>query len=156
MIELIRGIISAYDGQEDGYEMELTGKLLKFWQLLVLNVDRKKGISGKEQKDYERIREILRFIEKNYDKKLTVDQIAENVYMCTSQCSRLFKRHCLTLFWNIGSSAVWQICWILAVRWQRQQPEPVLMTPIIIQRYLCGSRDVRHRCIGRRCGEDRA
>lgn len=64
MIELIRGIISAYDGQEDGYEMELTGKLLKFWQLLVLNVDRKKGISGKEQKDYERIREILRFIEK--------------------------------------------------------------------------------------------
>ena len=43
MIELIRGIISAYDGQEDGYEMELTGKLLKFWQLLVLNVDRKKG-----------------------------------------------------------------------------------------------------------------
>lgn len=93
MIELIRGIISAYDGQEDGYEMELTGKLLKFWQLLVLNVDRKKGISGKEQKDYERIREILRFIEKNYDKKLTVDQIAENVYMCTSQCSRLFKKY---------------------------------------------------------------
>ena len=31
--------------------------------------------------------------EKNYDKKLTVDQIAENVYMCTSQCSRLFKKY---------------------------------------------------------------
>lgn len=93
MVELIREIISAYDGQADGYELEITGKLLRFWQLLVLNVDRQKGISRKEQKDYDRIRGILSFIEKNYDKKLTIEQIAESVYMCTSQCSRLFKKY---------------------------------------------------------------
>ena len=90
MVGLIRGIIEAYDSQADGYEMEITGKILHFWQLLVLNVDRKRGISPREQKDYERIRGILSFIEKNYDKKLTIEQIAESVYMCTSQCSRLF------------------------------------------------------------------
>lgn len=93
MVELIREIISAYDGQADGYELEITGKLLRFWQLLVLNVDRQKGISTREQKDYDRIRGILSFIEKNYDKKLTIEQIAESVYMCTSQCSRLFKKY---------------------------------------------------------------
>ncbi len=81
------------DGQADGYELEITGKLLRFWQLLVLNVDRQKGISTREQKDYDRIRGILSFIEKNYDKKLTIEQIAESVYMCTSQCSRLFKKY---------------------------------------------------------------
>ena len=93
MVGLIRGIIEAYDSQADGYEMEITGKILHFWQLLVLNVDRKRGISPREQKDYERIRGILSFIEKNYDKKLTIEQIAESVYMCTSQCSRLFKKY---------------------------------------------------------------
>lgn len=93
MVELIGEIIEVYDGQEDGYEMEITGKLIHFWQLLVVHVDRKKGISGREQKDYERIRGILSFIEKNYDKKLTTKQIAESVYMCTSQCSRLFKKY---------------------------------------------------------------
>ena len=85
MVGLIRGIIEAYDRQADGYEMEITGKILHFWQLLVLNVDRKRGILPREQKDYERIRGILSFIEKNYDKKLTIEQIAESVYMCTSQ-----------------------------------------------------------------------
>ena len=50
MIELIRGIISAYDGQEDGYEMELTGKLLKFWQLLVGHVDGKREFPEKNRK----------------------------------------------------------------------------------------------------------
>ena len=93
MVGLIRGIIEAYDSQADGYEMEITGKILHFWQLLVLNVDRKRGIPPREQKDYERIRGILSFIEKNYDKKLTIEQIAESVYMCTSQCSRLFKKY---------------------------------------------------------------
>ena len=72
--------------------MELTGKLLKFWQLLVLNVDRKKGISGKEQKDYERIREILRFIEKNYDKKLTVDR-SRKMYICVPASAAVYLRN---------------------------------------------------------------
>ena len=53
MVGLLRGIIEAYDSQADGYEMEITGKILHFWQLLVLNVDRKRGISPREQKDYE-------------------------------------------------------------------------------------------------------
>ena len=80
--------------------------------------------------------------------------------MCTSQCSRLFKKYMKKTLFDF----------ILEYRIERSLADLLdpgcsmaeaaagagLMTPIIIQRYLCGSRDVRHRCIGRRCGEDRA
>ncbi len=39
--------------------MELTWKVMKLWQLLVLNVDRKKEFPEKDRRFIERIREIL-------------------------------------------------------------------------------------------------
>ena len=43
--------------------------------------------------EYERIRKILSYIEQNYMNRITLTDISENIHLCESECTRLFKRH---------------------------------------------------------------
>ena len=43
--------------------------------------------------DYDRLRSILSYIEKNYRNPITLKDISGHIHLCESKCTRLFKRH---------------------------------------------------------------
>lgn len=44
-------------------------------------------------KELARLKTILGFIHENYDKKITLTDIADSVHICKSECCRFFKKH---------------------------------------------------------------
>ena len=50
-------------------------------------------------KHVERIRKMLEYIQDNYDQNIGLDEIAEHVNICKSECCRFFKKHMnMTIF----------------------------------------------------------
>ena len=90
-----------------GYEMEVQQNLSKIWLSLFENVyavsQREKTKSGKERpgrekgaaenRNIERIRQILAFIQEHYMEKITLEDIAGQVHLCRSECCRFFKNY---------------------------------------------------------------
>lgn len=104
IIGILCEIIVLNTEKPPAYEIDIISKLLDFWKLLSLhyhfeNADIPNLQNYHGQSQYDRIRQIVLFIEKNYDSDLTLDDIAEYVHLSRSACSRLFKKHMnLSLF----------------------------------------------------------
>ena len=92
-------IISLDQKKEAGFEFEILMELLSFWKCLSLHYNTLETRTDTEQEHFDRIRNIILYIEKNYDSDLTLDDISEYVHISRSACSRLFKKHMgLSLF----------------------------------------------------------
>lgn len=51
------------------------------------------------QKHLQRLRDIISFIQENYDQDITLDDVAAHVNICKSECCRFFKKHMdMTIF----------------------------------------------------------
>lgn len=92
-ILLLNQIIDLYAAQSSAYEIEVVCRLQEFWKLLFLNLEPESPLSVHDQINYERIRRILVYINRNYTSKLTLADIAGEIHLCTSECSRLFKQY---------------------------------------------------------------
>lgn len=77
------------------YELEMNIILQDIWKTFFQNIEKehKLTVSSHEKMEYKRIKEILSFIEQNYDKKISLQDIADHILLCTSECSRIFKRY---------------------------------------------------------------
>lgn len=78
----------------DFYEMEVQMLLSEIWLVLL----RHQGAFHQEMeslnpKELARLKTILGFIHENYDKKITLTDIADSVHICKSECCRFFKKH---------------------------------------------------------------
>jgi AraC-like DNA-binding protein/quercetin dioxygenase-like cupin family protein len=93
MTEGIRRIIQADENREFGYELEITAELQNIWRVLCLNSISSRESSPREQGEFQRIRSVMDYIEENYMKKITLDDIAEEIHLCRSECCRFFKRY---------------------------------------------------------------
>ena len=52
-----------------------------------------------DKSKYDRIRDIVSYIEKNYATQITLDNISQSIHICKSECSRFFKKYMnITLF----------------------------------------------------------
>lgn len=56
------------------------------------------------EKDFERLKKILTYIHQNYDKKISLEDIANYINICNSECCRFFKKHMNTTLGNYISS----------------------------------------------------
>lgn len=80
-------------GQESyGFEMRIRNELSTIVTLLseyqpIVN----KKVFGKVQRDNARIKEMLTYIQANYDKELTIEDIASACMISTSECIRCFR-----------------------------------------------------------------
>ncbi len=80
-------------GQESyGFEMRIRNELSTIVTLLsehqpIIN----KKVFGKVQRDNARIKEMLTYIQANYDKELTIEEIASACMISTSECIRCFR-----------------------------------------------------------------
>ncbi|TDL92474.1 helix-turn-helix domain-containing protein [Vibrio vulnificus] len=91
--QLLAEILIAHYQEQDGSELEITSLIYKLVTLLIRNF--KTAHLGQnrfiEMKD-ERIRDILTFIEKNYRKQISFEEIAKRQYLSLYYLSRYFKQ----------------------------------------------------------------
>lgn len=75
------------------YEMKIQMLLSGIWILLLKH---KEDFAPDEKslnpKISARLKTILGFIHENYDRKITLDDIADSVHICKSKCCRFFKK----------------------------------------------------------------
>lgn len=92
-VTVIRQIISIHEQQGPAAELDIVGKLQELWKLLCLHISTAPAHSPHELVSYARLRTILDYIGARYTDKITLSEIADNVHLCTSECSRLFRRY---------------------------------------------------------------
>ncbi|MCQ2521130.1 MAG: AraC family transcriptional regulator [Lachnospiraceae bacterium] len=99
-LEYIRNIVNTNLEQPFGYELITKSELSKLWmhylnRTLKLCPALKKGPSenlSSAEVDEERTKKAILFIQNHYEKKITLDDIAEYVHVSKSECCRFFKR----------------------------------------------------------------
>lgn len=93
VIELMRQIIQFGHQKDDAWELNVLILLQKLWQSVYLYGRALPELSEYDQKNQDRIRSILSFIERNYSSKICLKDIADHIHLCKSECCRLFKRY---------------------------------------------------------------
>ncbi|BBF45334.1 two-component response regulator [Lachnospiraceae bacterium KM106-2] len=93
MIQSIQTIISLYKKMPNSYELDISIELQKMWKTLVSDDSIHSAHPAHGKLDYERIKEILSYLETHYIEKIRLADIADHVHLCESECSRLFKRY---------------------------------------------------------------
>ena len=91
--QLMAKILIAYYQKQDGSEIEINGLIFQLVTLLIRNFKTTHLGSHQftEMKD-ERIREVLAFIERNYRKPISLEEIAKQQYLSLYYLSRYFKQ----------------------------------------------------------------
>lgn len=93
ILKHIADIINADAIKEKGYELKIYISLLNFWLLLVLN---EKDIFSKKTEvkpiNEQRVKDVLSFIHNNYNNKITLQDIADSVFVSKGECCRFFKK----------------------------------------------------------------
>ena len=91
--QLMAKILIAFYQKQDGSEIEINGLIYQLVTLLIRKFKTTHLVSNQftEMKD-ERIKEILSFIEKNYRKPISLEEIAKRQYLSLYYLSRYFKQ----------------------------------------------------------------
>lgn len=93
MIRIIKKIIEIETAKYATYELDILSQLTQFWKLLFLNNPASSTGIPSDKNNYDRIREIISYVETHYTASITLEEIAQSVHLCRSECSRLFKRY---------------------------------------------------------------
>ena len=90
---LLRKLSVIYEVQDYGYEIETKAILCKVWQLICVNYktqisNASKGMIG----DWQRMKGIEAYIQKNYMNRINLADIADAAHISRGECCRFFKR----------------------------------------------------------------
>ncbi len=75
------------------YELQVHILLLKIWQKLYLYFEAQPKQETGSEKYMQRLRDMIGYMQKNYDQEISLDDIAAHVNICKSECCRFFKKH---------------------------------------------------------------
>lgn len=95
---------------DDTYELQLHLLLTKIWLILYRYFSSQPLTEAKNEDHLPRLKEILSFIHQNYSNPITLEDVADHVNICKSECCRFFKKHMKTtlfdylLFYRIQQS----------------------------------------------------
>lgn len=90
---IVGEIIRPYREQPAFYELDLAIKLQAFWKTILENAIPCISYTRHDRIAYDRIRQMMAYIEMHYRDKIQLKDIAESLHLCTSECSRLFKNY---------------------------------------------------------------
>ena len=93
IIEILREIITIGQNKEASYELDILMRLQKLWKIFYLHNSSVPTMTAYDKRNFDRIRSILSYVDNNYAMKLTLEDIAEYIHLCKSECCRLFKRY---------------------------------------------------------------
>lgn len=93
MLQQLREMIELARQEPFGYEFQIQYRLSQFWcRLLTMTADRQSAAPGTAEGDIQRIKMMLRFIHEQYDRPLTLKDIAGAASISERECSRCFQR----------------------------------------------------------------
>lgn len=93
ILDILRSIAQIESEKYLTYEIDILIKLDQFWQLLYLHNEALPQNLPFDKSNYDRIRNILKYIEENYTSTLTLEEIADHIHLCKEECSRIFKKY---------------------------------------------------------------
>lgn len=94
ILDEIENIYKLYINNDKMFEIKIIESIYKIWiTIYENNITKFNAISKSNIKDIERIKKIISFINENYRKKITLDEIAGCINICKSECCRFFKKH---------------------------------------------------------------
>ncbi|MDO4297891.1 MAG: AraC family transcriptional regulator [Lachnospiraceae bacterium] len=96
IIASIQTVIRLDEEKPPCCELTIIMELQKIWQLLYLYQTPTSAVSAHEQAEYNRIKEILSYLEQHYMEKISLSDISAHIHLCESECSRIF-RHCMNV-----------------------------------------------------------
>ena len=91
--EYVKEIIRLYEEKKEFYELDITGTLQKLWRCMLQNLPEDLPYTEHSKLERNRMREIMDYLEHNYMNKIQMKDIAAEIHLCESECSRLFKRY---------------------------------------------------------------
>lgn len=74
------------------YSLNLLAELLLLWDELLHEITVGNKTNQKESGINKRLQEILRYLQENYQKKISLQQIADQINLSRSECARFFKK----------------------------------------------------------------
>lgn len=92
-IDNFHQIVKLYEEKPLYWELDITTKLQALWKNVLLQQQVDLTTSKQDEVDYRRIHEIMAFLDAHYQEKITLEDISAHIHLCTSECSRLFKRY---------------------------------------------------------------
>ena len=114
VLKRLAEIWDVYQAKGETMEMEIQLDLMAIWLEIYRHGSQRENMAKTElDRNQERIRAILRFIQEHYEEKITLDQIAAQVNICKSECCRFFKKYMhVTMFdyllaYRIDQSLPW-------------------------------------------------
>lgn len=79
--------------EPDTYELDMQFKLLHIWSMIYAHTRPDTKDLPSVMRERERLHQMLEYIHKHYNEKLTLDDMAKNINICKSECCRFFKKH---------------------------------------------------------------
>lgn len=85
----------AYSRKEDGYQLYFSSVVYEFLYILYKNYSKKiaKEVKEKENRNFERIEETIQFVKTNYQKEISLQDVAGLLNVSPEYFCRLFKKH---------------------------------------------------------------
>lgn len=96
ILEALKRLYTLYLNHSDAFEMEIQQSLSAIWLSLYRHTvleNQALEKSAASNRELERLRHILTFIQEHYMEKITLDDIAAQIHICKSECCRFFKKH---------------------------------------------------------------
>lgn len=89
----VRRIIQLYEERSEFFEIEIVETLQKLWRGMLKNLPGDLPYAEHSKVERNRMRRIMDYLEQNYMNKIQMKDIAAEIHLCESECSRLFKRY---------------------------------------------------------------
>ncbi len=99
ILAVVQNIIRLDKEKPDFYELDMMIALQTLWKTILQNYHPSVAYTPHDKLEHERVKEIMVYLEQNYMNKISLADISAHLHLCTSECSRLFKRYMnLSLF----------------------------------------------------------
>lgn len=83
----------------DGYEMQVHILLMQIWLKLYQYFATGPAEEPLPQRNLQRLRDMIAYLQEHYSQEISLDDVAEYVNLCKSECCRFFKRYMnMTIF----------------------------------------------------------
>lgn len=89
----VRRIINLYEEKAEFFEIEIVETLQRLWRCMLKNLPGDLPYAEHSKVERNRMRAIMDYLEINYMNKIQMKDIAAQIHLCESECSRLFKRY---------------------------------------------------------------
>lgn len=99
MIQNMKEIYHLSLNKPNDYELRVHMILMEIWQHLYQYFSSLPEKDRQPQRHLQRLRDIISFIQENYDQEISLDDVAAHINICKSECCRFFKKHMnMTIF----------------------------------------------------------